>query len=77
MNLHHDKHKRIDLMQHSSSELTTSNIRKTKLINDFFVNIGKNPAVQYRPHEDEDQTMNLTVLLQSDTYNQGSLILLN
>ena len=42
MNLH-QKHKQIGPMQHSSSsELITSKTGKAELINDFFVNIGKN-----------------------------------
>ena len=41
MNLHHKKHKQIGPMQHSSSELITSNTctEKAELINDFFVNV--------------------------------------
>ena len=35
MNLHHKKQKQIGPMQHSSSELITSNIQKAEFINDF------------------------------------------
>ena len=66
MNSHHKKHKQIGPMQHSSSsELITSNTGKAELINDFFVNIGKNLADKYHPHEYEVQTMDL-----SDFYNR-------
>ena len=65
MNLHHKKHKQIGPMQHSSSELITSNTEKAELINDFFVNIGKNLADKYHSHEYEAQTTNL-----SDLYNR-------
>ena len=65
MNLHHKKHNQIGLMQHPSSELITSNTEKAELINDFFVNTGKNLADKYHPHEYEDQTTDL-----SDLYNR-------
>ena len=66
MKLHHKKHKQIGPMQHSSSsELITSNTGKAELINDFFVNIGKNLANKYYPHEYEVQTTDL-----SDFYNR-------
>ena len=52
-------------MQHSSSELITSNTEKAELINDFFVNIGKNLADKYHSHEYEAQTTDL-----SDLYNR-------
>ena len=65
MNLHHKKHKQIGPMQHPSSELITSNTEKAELINEFFVNIGKNLAEKYHPHANEAQTMDL-----SDLYNR-------
>jgi len=52
-------------MQHPSSELITSNTEKAELINDFFVNTGKNLVDKYHPHEYEDQTTDL-----SDLYNR-------
>ena len=64
MNLHPKKQgKQIGAMQHSSSELITSNTEKAKFINDFFMNIGKNLADKYHPHE--VQTTDL-----SDFYNR-------
>ena len=65
MNLHHKKHKQTGPLQQSSSELITSNTEKAELINDFFVNIGKNLADKFDPHEHEDQTTDL-----SDLYNR-------
>ena len=65
MNLHHKKHKQIGPMQRSSSELITSNTEKAELINDFFVNIGKNLTDKYLPQEYEAQTTDL-----SDFYNR-------
>ena len=68
MNLHHKKQKQIGLIQHSSSELITSNTEKAELINGFFVNIGKNLADKYHSHE--AQTTNL-----SDFYNRVTPII--
>ena len=66
----HHKNKQIGPMQHPSSELITSNTGKAELINDFFVNISKNLAHTYHPHEYEVQTTDL-----SDFYNRVTLII--
>ena len=60
MNLH-QKHKQIGPMQHSSSsELITSKTGKAELINDFFVNIGKNLADKHHRREHKAQTTDLS-----------------
>ena len=53
-------------MQHSSSsELITSKTGKGELINDFFVNIGKNLADKHHRREHKAETTDL-----SDFYNR-------
>ena len=70
-NLHHDKHKKVGPMQHSPSKLTSSNEEKAKVINDFFVKIGKKLAVKYLLHEDELESYGFDrPLQQNDNYNQ-------